>query len=247
MKWERPLSTSVLRVLGYGFKHYVARIGWGVDLRVGVLILGMIADRAEIGLFAVASGMMMRFFLISNSVFSPLLTRSVAEREGRPDLVAFCGRVTTWVTAAGLALLLTFSVPIVRLLLSSEFLPIVPLIWIIAPGILAYAGAVILNAYFRAINRPGICSWTIGIGLIATLLVVSLLYPIIGVHAAAWGMTIGLVARSAFLSIAYYRRSRTVPPMIRPFQRGDLARALLLTETALSRAPRHSSPEDGSV
>ena len=237
---EIPARSALVLVLGYGLKYYIARIGWGVDVRIGILLLSMLAGRAEIGLFAVASGLMMRFVMISNAVFAPLLPRAAGDDDGRPDLVAFCARITTWITGAALILLLAFHIPLIRILLSAKFLPAVPLIRIIAPGILVFAGANILTAYFRGIDRPDICSWAVGLGLGLNLVIVPLLYPKIGVEAAAWAMTIGLFGRSTLLSAAYYHMTRTSPSLTWLPQRGDLPRLLVLMRSAINRVLNRS-------
>ena len=238
---EIPARSALVGVLGYGLKYYVARIGWGVDVRVGILLLSMLADRAEVGLFAVASGLMTRLLIISNAVSVPLLPRATDGENGSPNLVAFCARITTWVTGAALILVLVFDIPLVRILLSAEFLPAVPLIRIIAPGIFVYAGASVFSAYFRGIDRPDICSWAVGIGLSINLVVVPLMYPKLGVEAAAWGMTMGLFSRSALLSVTYYRMTRTSASLSWLPQRGDVSRFLRLTRSAISRVLDRSS------
>ena len=241
LTWEPPSRLALGDVLRYGLKYHPARIGGNVDTRVGVLLLGMLAVRAEVGLFAVASGLMMRFIMISHAVASPLLPRSARGEGGRPDLVAFCARVTTWVTAAALVVFLAFSVPLVRILFSTEFLPIVPLIWIIAPGILFFSGANVLTSYFRVTNRPEVCSWAAAIGLTVNLATIPLLYPAIGLEAAAWGLSGGLCARSVVLSVAYHRATRTRPTRNWLLQRGDIARIVSSAHAAMGRITGRSS------
>ena len=241
LTWEIPSRSSLVRVLRYGLKYYIARIGWGVDVRVGVLLLSILAGRAEVGFFAVASGLMTRFLMIPNAVSVPLLPRTSGADRGRPELVAFCARITTWFTGAALILLLAFDIPLIRILLSAEFLPIIPLVRIIAPGTLVYAGASVFTAYFRGINRPEICSWAVGLGLGMNIIFVPLFYSEFGLHAAAWGMTIGLFGRSALLSIAYYRITRTSPSLSWLPQRGDLSRLKSLTRPAINRVLNRSS------
>ena len=231
---ETPARSTLVMVLRYGLKYYIARIGWGIDIRVGILLLSMLAGRAEIGLFAVASGLMMRLVMISNAVFAPLLPRTAKDDEGRPDLVAFCARITTWITGAALILLLAFHVPLVRIMLSAEFLPAAPLIRIIAPGILVFAGGNILTAYFRGVGRPDICSWAVALGLCLNLVMVPFLYPKVGVEAAAWAMTAGLFGRSALLSIAYSRMTRANPTINWLPQRGDIPRVVGLVRSEIT-------------
>ena len=208
VRLEIPFNLGMIRVLQYGLKYYVARVGWSVDVRVGVLLLGMVADRNSVGMFAVASGVMTRLLVITNSVTVPLLVRSAGAAEGRPDLVTFCARFAMWATACALIPLLVFSEPIVRFLFSVGFVDAVPLIWIIAPGILVYAGGSVFSVYFRAVDRPDVCSWAVAIGVAATTVVVMFLYERLGVSAAAVGMTLSLLLRSVFLQTAFFRRTR---------------------------------------
>jgi O-antigen/teichoic acid export membrane protein len=86
---------------------------------------------------------------------------------------AFSGLVT------GVAVLAlgVLAVPIVRILLSDAFMPVVPLLWVLAPGVMLYSGAKVLMAYFRGVNRPGICSWVVWIGLCVNVTMLFLLYP----------------------------------------------------------------------
>ena len=236
-----PSRLDLARILRYGLKYYVARVGWGGDARVGLLILGMLADRTEIGLFAVASGVMSRFLMIPNAISVPLLPRSTLDETGRPDLVAFCARVATWVTCLAIVPMIVFDTELVSALFSTEFIPAVTLIRIIAPGLLLYAGASVFTAYFRGMNRPDICSWAVGVGIAVNIIAVPLLYPEFGVAAGAWGMTLGLIVRSTLLSVVYYNMTCTSPWVSWMPQRGDILRIQGLVRHALSRVLRRTS------
>lgn len=202
---ERPERDATRAVLAYGRRYFVARVGNLVDLQIGVLFLSFVARQAEIGIFAVASVLMLRVFMISNAIESSLLPRVASEEGGRPELVALCARISGWITGAVLLGVVAISTPLVRILLSEEFLAIVPLIWIMAPGVFVYSGAKVLMTYFRGVDRPELCSWAVWLGLSTNLLVILLLYPRLGVAALAWALTAGLVCRSLFLGLAYRR------------------------------------------
>ena len=235
LTWELPAGAAFASVVRYGLRYYIARIGAGLDVRAGVLVLGLMAGRSEVGLFAVASGLMLNLLMISNAVFTPLLPRAAGSEGGRAELIAFCARSATWATGGALILLLSLATPLVRFLLSAEFVPVVSLIQIIAPGILVLAGAKVLTAYFRGINQPEVCSWAVGIGLGVNITLVSLLYPHLGVAAGAWGMTGGLIARSAWLSAAYCRDAHTGLALGWLPQRGDAARIRSFAAEAMNR------------
>ena len=244
LKWIVPSLRDVIEVVRYGLKYHIARIGSGVDARFGVLLLGLIAGRVEIGLFAVASGLMMRSIAIPNAVFVALLPRVSDHGDGNPTLVAFCSRTVYGATGVAVALLVVLSRPLVQMLFSSEFLAIIPLIWIIAPGVWAYTGASITIAYFRATNRPGVCSWAVGCGLACNAIIVPLLYPIVGVRSAGWGMAVGLIVRSVVLLATFYRvtgmpfRSLLIPRV------ADFRRVVAMTGGMVFR--RGSGTSNGS-
>ena len=234
-RFEFPSVSGVCRIFRYGVRYYIARIGWGMDIRVGTLLLSMIGTRAEVGIFAVASTLMMSLTSVSVAVSIALLPRSAGERGGRPELVSFCSRAVTWVVVVALGILVTLDSALVTVLLSEKFLPVVPLIWIIAPGILVYAGASVFATYFRGINRPDICSWATGLGFGLTVAIVLLLYRSLGAAASAWGMAGGLVGRSALLSLFFWRMTGARPSHGWIPQRGDITRVHSLVRSALTR------------
>ena len=209
LTWAVPRLQEIARILQYGVKYHGARIGSTVEGRVGILVLGVMADSSEVGIFAVASGVVVRIILLSSAVAVPLLPRTTRHVDGHPELVAFCARIVTGATAAAGLLLVVFCPYLVRIMLSAAFLPAVPLIRITCIGIVLFAGTNALTEYFRGINRPDVCSWSVGAGLCCNLAVVPLLYGEWGVDAAAWGLTVSLFVRSALLRIAFSRMSRT--------------------------------------
>ena len=205
--FEPPTIMDFREVLDYGRKYHVARVGSVIDLQVGGLFLALLATPLEIGLFSAATGLILSVFIISESIESSLLPRIAAGLQGRPDLVSQCARLSALVSGAAVAALVVLSVPLVRILLSDAFLPTVPLLWILAPGVVLYASSKTLMAYFRGINRPGICSWVVWVGLCINVVGLVALYPLIGLPAAAWAMSIGFAGRSLMLAIAFKRVS----------------------------------------
>ncbi len=203
---EIPDRLSFTRILGYGLKYHAARIGNSIGPHIAVAILGLIASQSEIGLFSAASALMLGFMMISNAVGNALLPR-VAGRE-RAEMVALCLRFVCAGTAASLIVLLAISAPLVRLLLSESFTPIVPLLWILAPGILAYAIAGILMTHFKGANRPDICSWATSLGLCVNAGTLLLLYPTLGIEAAAWAMSAGMLCSCLLLAVIFHRTTR---------------------------------------
>ena len=201
-----PSRSSLTRVLGYGLRYHIARVGEALEPHLGIFVLGSIAGEADMGLFAAASSLMLGFAVISNAVGNALLPR-IAGRNS-PDLTALCLRLVCGATAAVVLVVLAAGAPLVRFLLSDAFLQTVPLLWIMAPGIVAYAGTGIFMTHFKGVNRPDICSWAVGPGMCANLGAVLLLYPAFGVAAAAWAMTAVMACRCLLLAVIFRKTTR---------------------------------------
>ena len=219
LAFQMPGRSNLALVLGYGLRNHVARVGGFIEPLVGVLILGLIASQAEIGLFSAIVALMLGFTLISNAVGNALFPR-VAGLE-RVEMVSLCLRVVCVSTAIPMLALLAVGAPLVRILLSEAFMPAVPLMWIIAPGILARSLSGIFMTHFKGANMPQVCSRAILLGLCVNVCTLLLLYPRFGIVAAAWAITVGMVCACLFLSMVFHRTTRTALPAVWLPRRSD--------------------------
>ena len=218
-----PSREGVRQVLIYDLKEYVARVGQVLDPRVGSLLLGIVASRADIGLFTTSNALITRVLIFPTAVSTYLLPRVAGNYTGRPELVAFCARVTWWAVGGLLLIWFAVSTPLVPLLLSEAFIPVVHLTWIMSIGVFAYAGTEIFVAYFRGVNRPQVFSHAMWVSLSANIVLFFGLYPAWGLEGAAWSLTGGLLCRSLFLWLMFQRA--TGLPLYSTFilRRGDVA------------------------
>ena len=220
---ETPTGDSMGQALRYGLKEYPARIGQSLEQRMGGLLLGIVAGRADIGLFTVSNTLMTRFHIISAAVSTYLLPRVAGNDSGKPELAAFCARVTWW-TVGGLMLVwLAVSAPLVPLLLSEAFTPVVGLTRIMSVGIAAYAGAEIFAAYFRGTNSPQVFSGAMWLSLAVNVALFFGLYGLWGLPGAAWALTGGLVCRSLLLWAMFHRATRLPLSETLLLRRSDVA------------------------
>jgi O-antigen/teichoic acid export membrane protein len=201
-------------ILSYGARYYGARLGHVLDIHVGTVLVAHFAGAREIGLFAASSALVLKVLLISESVETTLLPRVALDPEGRSLLVSQCARLSALSTGACLAVIALLAVPVIPLLLGPGFQDAVPLIWILVPGVFLHSGSKVFMTYFRGINRPGICSTVIWSGLIANSLTVVILYPVMGLPAAAWALTIGFLCRSMILVVAFSLATGETPVKI---------------------------------
>lgn len=196
---------SVGALLSYGLKFYVAKLSTMVHFRIGTLILAFFVTPTEIGLFAAASQLIARITIVSKAIETAIFSRVATDEAGRPVLVAQTARVTMLAAGALLGVLVALSWPIVMIILSPKFLPSLPLMWIIAPGVLVRSTSNVLTAYFMGTNRPGVCSWSVGLGMLVNFVGIVLLLPRFGLAGAAWAMTLGYVVTGGALALSFRR------------------------------------------
>jgi O-antigen/teichoic acid export membrane protein len=160
-----PRWSHYRAIIHYAARYFVARIGNTVDVQLGVLLLGFMATQSEIGLFSAASALSLKTMIFAQSIEISMLPRIASDPDRRDEMVRRSLRLSSLFTGSTLILLVVVSVPLVRVLLSPSFLPAVPLIWILAPGILFQGWSAILAGRYRVINRPGFTSFSIWVGL----------------------------------------------------------------------------------
>ena len=209
-RFEMPRPGCFKMVIGYGLREHVAKVMHAVDARIGALLLGLVAGRADIGFFAAGTGLISRIIIISDAVSMSLLPRVARGEGGNVQLATFWARFCWALTAVILAVWVMISAPVIRLLLSEAFLPSVTITWRVGLGFVVYSGADVFMAYFRGVNRPGVCSWAVWIGLCVNVVSFFPLYASFGLVGMAWAMTLGLVCRSVYLTWMFKHASGMV-------------------------------------
>jgi O-antigen/teichoic acid export membrane protein len=212
---HREFSFSAVRLnlarcsamLSYGARYWIANLSNHVHFRIGTIMLAWFVSSAEIGIFAAASGLVARILMVPDALEGALLPRVASDPEGRPELVARVARLSYLACGLLLALMVLVSKPLVTILFSRSFLSAVPLIGIIALGILLRSGSKVLMPYFMGIDRPAVCSWAVGLATAVNLGTLLVLLPVMGLRGAAWAMTAGYVVSTAVLAVTFRRTS----------------------------------------
>ncbi len=194
-------------LLSYGLRSYVARLSFLLNARVGTMVLAFFVSADQIGLFAAGSGLVIQILLIPTSVEAALFSRVAGHAEGRPEVVGQAARVTAAVAGTALLVLAVLAKPIISVLLSPRFLGTVPLIWVMIPGIFVRAGSKVLMSYFWGTDRPAVCSWAMGLGMVVHVAALVVLVPLVGLSGAAWAMTASFFSSSLVLVLAFRRVS----------------------------------------
>jgi len=194
-----PSINHVRLIFSYGIRYYFARFSNILNFRIGTVILAFFVSCSEIGFFAVATQLMAYVIMIPDVLNDVLLPRIAVDSNGRASLVAQSVRLSGTVCGAIIIILLLISKPLVQILLSPAFLPIVPLMWILAPGIFVRSISKITIPYFNGTNHPGISSIAVVLGVATNLVLLAVLLPLMGLPGAAWAMTLGYFVSSFVL------------------------------------------------
>jgi len=168
-------------------------------------VLAVVASKEEIGLFAAASSLILRFLMVPQSLQEAVFPRVAADPSGRPELVSQMARLAFAATVLALGVFLLASRPLVAILLSTKFLPIVPILAVMSVGIALHAISTVLMPYFDGTGRPGVVSWSIWAAILVNVAFIFLLYPAIGFVAAAYAFSAGFFVRLLLLVFAFCR------------------------------------------
>jgi O-antigen/teichoic acid export membrane protein len=217
----RPVPKRMWEMLSYGLRHWVGKISNGLNMQIGSVIVAMFASKPEIAFFSMAAGLTSRVQMIPDTLSTTLIPRIAADEKGRPELVTQCARMSLTVTASCLMVLAVFAWPIVYVLFSPKFLAIVPLIRIMAVGILIRCACKVLVPYLANTNHPGQASLAVAIGLVVNLALLWLLMPIMGLMGAAVAMSASYVASSIVIVVCFNRLSGMGIRNIWRFRRSD--------------------------
>jgi len=125
------------------------------------------------------------------------------------------------VTGLFLLVLTVIAWPLVYVLFSPKFLAIVPLIRIMAIGILIRCACKVLVPYLANTNHPGQASLAVAIGLVVNLGLLWLLMPTLKLTGAAIAMSGSYIASSIVIVFCFNRLSGMGIRNIWRFRRSD--------------------------
>lgn len=189
---ENHTGTPAYRDLfSYGLQSMPARLAERLQVRIDIVLLGLLSTSSVVGVYTVATGIAESIFYVSGSVSTVLFTRS-AEREEELHRLAL--RV---MIPLGILLALTIgliSVFLVPLVFGEEFAEAVVFLWILLPGTIAFALVHIMNPLFVQKGRSAVVSFANSIGLIGNVALNVLLIP-------QWGGTGAAVASAISYSL----------------------------------------------
>lgn len=207
LRLQLPMKRQVVEVLNYGKRFYFTRLGNVMNFQIGIVILAFFVSSSDIGFYAVATKLIAYIIIIPDAVGNVLLPRIAVSKDGRFDLVAQCSRICGVVCGLAIIILLCVIKPLVLILFSSSFLSIIPLVWLLAPGVFIRCATKIMISYFNGTNHPEISSLATIAGVTTNLILLLCLLPSMGLKGGALAMSIGYTVNSVILFVNFLRLS----------------------------------------
>jgi O-antigen/teichoic acid export membrane protein len=199
------------RVAAYGLRAQVGGVMSQLNLRLDFVILSILTGPAVLGVYAVASKfaeLVKVLGLAITYVFYPRFARG-----GRLSAVADVQRLIPRagaITAVSVVVLWVSAGLVIPALYGSHFSSAVTPTRIILLGLPLEGVAGVIIAFLYGVGRPGLTSWAMGLGLIATVALDLILIPPFGATGAAIASAVSYLS-TALALIAFFswvRRSQ---------------------------------------
>ena len=231
-----PRRVTYGELFRYGLPLYPGSLTQFFSARIDAyLIAWLITDpSAPLGYYSMAVGLAELVFYFPNAV-STLFFPHVAEspRDEADSQVAFVSRVAFLVTAAVALALVPASVLMINILLPA-FVPSLPPLLILLPGVVALSTTKVVYGYVTGIGRTAISSYINIFAFVLNVVVNLILIPRFGIAGAAAASLVSYTASAVLFTIvaARYARIRVMDFWL---PRSSDFRFILTTSVGLAR------------
>jgi O-antigen/teichoic acid export membrane protein len=201
---SRPSWPLARRVIGYGSRAQLSNLITLLNLRLDVLILGVLTGSATVGAYAVASRYTELLRLPSQAIYwieyPRFAAAGVRASAARARWLLPHALGLTALAAAPLALAAGLLIP---LLFGHAFVSAVLPAQVLAVGLAAEGISGVVTAYLFGSGRPGLTSLATGAGLAVTVVLDLLLIPRLGALGAAVASTTAYLTADCALVVCF--------------------------------------------
>lgn len=184
----RPTRENIRALLAYGRRFYFGKLGGQFNFRLGPLVLAISASASDLGLYGQASAIAIQYMSLPEAIYTVLLPRMSSSTATAARQTAQTARLMVALGVVTMAASLFAAQPLFRFLFSDTFLPAVPLFQILLAAFIIRALGKVHEPYLLAINRPGLVSLAVAIGLGFNAILLALLYTRFGLIGVAWAL-----------------------------------------------------------
>uniref|UniRef100_B8HUJ1 Polysaccharide biosynthesis protein n=1 Tax=Cyanothece sp. (strain PCC 7425 / ATCC 29141) TaxID=395961 RepID=B8HUJ1_CYAP4 len=195
----------------YGFKAYLAALFSFLVLKFDILMIQHFKGAEQVGIYSIAITLVDKIYILP-AAFGSILFPKLSSLSNKDEKLNFLGKTLFPLIVAMVfaGLLLGFLAhPIIRLLYGEDFLPAVPVLIALLPGVICLGINSVLMNYFASIGMPPITVYSPLIATIINVIINTFLIPHFGIIGAALSSTISysimLVLSLAYLKIKFIK------------------------------------------
>jgi O-antigen/teichoic acid export membrane protein len=207
--WDRSLLAATLR---FGLQMHLGLVLSIRNLRPDSFLVKHFFGLRELGYYSLAVSLVELVWLAADSIaFVVLPHQTLAHPRDAAALTMRTCRVNLIVALVLSAGLAAAAYPLVRVAYGAEFLPALPALWLLLPGIVLAAVWRPLGGFLVKLGRPLALSATSGLGLLVSLGGCLLLVPRWGIAGAAVATSAAYGALAVICLAWFLRRSGSAP------------------------------------
>ncbi len=214
----------VRQAVAFGSRAQVGNLAWFVHYRADMFLVGYFAGPAALGFYAAAVGLAEKLYLVPSAIGTVLFPRvAAADGSEARDLTPQASRYTLWLTIGLTALLAALARPVVRGLYGAEFLPSLPALWLLLPGMISLAVGRLVSADLLGRGLPGAVA-RVNMSAAALNIALNLWWlPIWGLAGVAMATSVSYTAATVLLVQRYRHASGARWGELLLFRRSDWA------------------------
>jgi len=188
----------------YGGKVYLANIFSLLNYRLDMLLIAIFLAPTAVGFYSIAVGISERLFMIPGALSTVLFPKICsAEKSAADELTSRIIRHIFFIMIM-ISLVLAFvSVPLIRILFGSVFLPSVAPLIILLPGTVAFCIGGVIAADLSGRGKPQFAIYSSFACLIVNVALNIILIPKWGISGAAWASSVAYSIDTLVILIAF--------------------------------------------
>lgn len=176
-------------MLRFGWAAMPAQILTATNARLDIIILGVIAASAVAGYYSLATTGSQLLLLVPAAA-AQAFASEFGEGVSSEGLVQML-RMVFVVTLVLAALMGVFAGPVIHLILGAEYDPVIPMLWIMIPGMVLYSLVPLATSYFwhasTSAKEPNVI---VGVSVVIDVALLAILVPRFGAQGAALAASI---------------------------------------------------------
>ncbi len=240
-RFVMPTLVQLRQSLSYGLRYYFGRLASMTNVQMGTIVLALSPVLvSELGLFAAASTLAARLWMVAEALQTALLPRASADPSGKSKAVAQCVRLCWPVTMVVVLIVFILSKPLIAFVLSPKFLPVLLPFQILLIGVVIRVIPKILAAYFNGVGRPGINSIAIGSAVLTNVVLIYFFLPLWGLVGVSISMSIAYTVEALILIVIFMKVSKTPMGILLVPTIEDIQKLMQTSRRLLTKKPANS-------